>query len=155
MSAPRPVRLQRKRAKGFDLQAVSRAANGLPGRAVTRPGDFGNPFQVGQWFRVGEVGEEWRWLWKTAQFAKHDLRFTFVADAETAVAMHKTMLERHGPPPRIRELVGHNLFCFCRLCPRHAATGKPFDEDCDNCAPYHADELGRRALALVCEGLDA
>lgn len=99
MSAPRPVRLQRKRAKGFDLQAVSRAANGLPGRAVTRPGDFGNPFIVGQWFRVGGAREIWRWQWCEAQIAKHDARFTFVVDTATAVAMYQTMVERKGPFP--------------------------------------------------------
>lgn len=40
----RPVRIQRKRVAGFDLQAESVAINGLPAVVVTRPGKFGNPF---------------------------------------------------------------------------------------------------------------
>ncbi|ASP79619.1 DUF4326 domain-containing protein [Sinorhizobium meliloti] len=40
----KPVRLQLSRSKGFDLQAASRAANGLPAVNVARPTLFGNPF---------------------------------------------------------------------------------------------------------------
>lgn len=43
-----PVRLRLSRAKGFDLQAASRALNGLPAINVARPGPLGNPFVVGQ-----------------------------------------------------------------------------------------------------------
>lgn len=39
-----PVRLQRRRVKGFDLQALSRSVNGLPAVDVTRAGKWGNPF---------------------------------------------------------------------------------------------------------------
>jgi hypothetical protein len=42
-----PVRLQLSRRKGFDLQAQSRARNGLPAARVSRPGKWGNPFQAG------------------------------------------------------------------------------------------------------------
>ena len=42
----RPVRLQLSRRKGFNLQEVSRAANGLAALKVTRPGDLGNPFRI-------------------------------------------------------------------------------------------------------------
>lgn len=40
----RPVRLQLSRRKGFDLQALSLATNGLPAVKVCRPGKWGNPF---------------------------------------------------------------------------------------------------------------
>lgn len=43
----RPIRLRLSRAPGFNLQALSRAANGLPAVSVARPGQFGNPFRVG------------------------------------------------------------------------------------------------------------
>ena len=43
-----PVRLRLSRRKGFDLQAASRAANGLPAVNVARPGPFGNCFIVGR-----------------------------------------------------------------------------------------------------------
>lgn len=39
-----PVRIQLSRAKGFDLQAASRALNGLEAVVCSRPGPFGNPF---------------------------------------------------------------------------------------------------------------
>jgi hypothetical protein len=40
----KPVRLRLSRAKGFNLQAASRALNGLDAVKVTRPGKYGNPF---------------------------------------------------------------------------------------------------------------
>ncbi|KLI97636.1 DUF4326 domain-containing protein [Luteimonas sp. FCS-9] len=43
----RPVRLQLSRRRGFDLQAHSRAVNGLPATVVARPGRWGNPYRVG------------------------------------------------------------------------------------------------------------
>jgi hypothetical protein len=43
-----PVRLQLTRQKGFNLQAVSLATNGLPALNVGRPGVWGNPFVVGE-----------------------------------------------------------------------------------------------------------
>jgi len=47
-----PVRLQLSRRKGFDLQALSRARNGLPAVNVARPSKWGNPFD----FRSAEYG---------------------------------------------------------------------------------------------------
>lgn len=41
-----PVRLQLSRRAGFDLQALSRATNGLPALSVARPQALGNPFAV-------------------------------------------------------------------------------------------------------------
>jgi hypothetical protein len=42
----RPVRLQLSRRKGFNLQELSRQTNGLPAVVVTRPGRWGNPFDI-------------------------------------------------------------------------------------------------------------
>jgi hypothetical protein len=39
----KPVRIQRKRTAGYNMQAVSRAVNGLDCISVTRPGRWGNP----------------------------------------------------------------------------------------------------------------
>jgi hypothetical protein len=44
MGNARPQRLRLSRAKGFDLQAASRALNGLEAANVARPGKYGNPF---------------------------------------------------------------------------------------------------------------
>ena len=43
-----PMRLRLSRQKGFNLQDVSRAINGLHAVNVARPGALGNPFIVGQ-----------------------------------------------------------------------------------------------------------
>jgi hypothetical protein len=42
----KPQRIQVSRKAGFDLQAASRALNGLPAKLVTRPGKWGNPFSI-------------------------------------------------------------------------------------------------------------
>lgn len=54
-----PIRIQRKRAKGFNLQAASIAANGLACVSVTRPSKWGNPFVAGDTYLTvdGEEGE--------------------------------------------------------------------------------------------------
>ena len=43
-----PVRLRLSRAKGFDLQALSLATNGLPAVNVARPSPLGNPYVIGE-----------------------------------------------------------------------------------------------------------
>lgn len=44
----KPIRMQLSRAKGFNLQAASRAINGLAAINIARPGPWGNPFTVGE-----------------------------------------------------------------------------------------------------------
>ena len=41
-----PVRLQLRRVKGFNLQALSRTTNGLAAVNCARPGPLGNPFHT-------------------------------------------------------------------------------------------------------------
>jgi hypothetical protein len=56
-----PVRLRLSRAKGFDLQATSRALNGLPAKSVARPGPWGNPFPWrGDWITWAAVAAGFR-----------------------------------------------------------------------------------------------
>src|SRR4051812_47151584 len=100
-----PVRLQLSRRRGFSLQALSLATNGLPAVNVARPGPFGNPFGV------GKCG---------------------VTNAAYAVDLHRKMLagyfalgrgpsideQRHAldrTMARLPELRGKNVACFCRL----------------------------------------
>lgn len=83
---PRPVRLQRSRAKGARLISP----NGLPVVCVTRPSKFGNPFRVGKYLSSGEAAERYReWLRHPHQW-------------ERVIAIKK-------------ELRGKNLACFCSL----------------------------------------
>lgn len=50
-----PARLQLSRAGGFNLQAASLALNGLPAVSVSRPGAWGNMFEI-----TKPAGGRWR-----------------------------------------------------------------------------------------------
>jgi hypothetical protein len=61
MSDVKPVRLQRSRKKGFDLQKLSLKTNGLPAVNVARPSRFGNPFIKAAAIESGYASEgSWR-----------------------------------------------------------------------------------------------
>lgn len=98
----RPARIVLSRKAGFDLQAISRALNGLPAQSVARPGPWGNPFSVDA--VASETGLD-----------------RGAAQAE-AVDRHRRWLlgefeADRAPPSRddIRaKLSGKNLACWCR-----------------------------------------
>lgn len=48
MADSRPVRLQLSRKRGFNLQALSLATNGLPAVNCARPTKWGNEFYIGK-----------------------------------------------------------------------------------------------------------
>lgn len=107
----RPIRLQLSRAKGFNLQAASLAANGLNAVNVARPSKWGNPYKVApavecQGVTISEITQE-------RAVAAYRERITRAYDqwesTREAVAA---------------ELKGKNLACWC----------KPGD-------PCHADVL--------------
>lgn len=81
-----PVRLQLSRKKGFSLQALSQATNGLECVNVARPSPYGNPFPLSGYSREEAVR-----------------RFTFVA---------KSMARLN--PEWLGYLRGKNLACFCK-----------------------------------------
>jgi hypothetical protein len=91
-----PRRIQLRRKKGFRLQEVSRALNGLPAVKVARPGKFGNPYKVGV---------------SPSMFAKS-------CDVPTLVSAVKLFrayanLKVQHDPTWAEELRGKNLACFC------------------------------------------
>ena len=99
----KPVRLRLKRAKGFNLQKLSKAANGLGAVPVTRPGRWGNPFRMGQ---------------DKAPDGK-------IYTPATSVAAFRKALTGGKLPYMIddvrRELRGKNLACWCAAdAPCHA-----------------------------------
>lgn len=107
----KPARIVLSRHAGFDLQAVSRAINGLPAQSVARPGKWGNPFTIADVAAELGVGKD-------------------AAQAE-AVARHgrwiRGELKTNLPPPdraSIRaELAHKNLACWCRAgTPCHVDT---------------------------------
>jgi hypothetical protein len=143
--ASRPVRLRLSRRRGFNLQNLSLATNGLPAIRVARPGRFGNPFTTAGCREAGYYGSD-EWIaqrcvnafsaWLTSPYWRTNW------DGQETEKARAVVLD--GLP----SLRGKNLACWCRLCPRHATTGKPFGEDCPDCPPCHADTLG-----MICEGV--
>jgi hypothetical protein len=87
----KPRRLQLSRRKGFNLQATSRATNGLVAVRVARPGKWGNPF------RIGRDGNQAECVARFREFATAKAR----AEPEWLAAL-------------AAELGGRNLACWCR-----------------------------------------
>lgn len=105
----KPVRLQLSRAKGFDLQATSRAVNGLPAISVARPGPWGNPFVVGR------DGTQQQCVDLYAHLLLGNVVLRPGLDMATLKAAHDHVRAYSA------ELAGHNLACWCRLgTPCHA-----------------------------------
>ena len=104
--APHPQRITVHRVRGFDLQATSQRLNGRPAKMVTRPGRWGNPFEVAEVMARLDVDRE--------------------AAQARAVALCRQWLDGtldpeldpgKKPPSRERiidELAGYNLACWCR-----------------------------------------
>lgn len=127
-----PVRLRLRRIKGFNLQAHSRATNGLDAVKVSRPGAFSNPFTVEQAAEVFDCRTE------SAHWHARDWfrQWLDAADEmfEPCCAYDGLKEQRDELLRRLPELRGKNLACFCAL-----------DVAC------HADELLKRANAPTCE----
>ncbi len=143
-----PVRLQLSRRRGFNLRVSSRAVNGLRAVNCARPGEFGNPARIGDYFTFTTTG------WMVCRERKYaDANHIAVTDNKAAVEIFAELLDRGFWLHRFTDIRDRNLACWCRLCARHAAAGKPFDEACKDCAPCHTDVLGARANGFVCEGV--
>lgn len=104
-----PVRLQRRRTKGFKLVSP----NGLPIKMVTRPGFWGNPF----------IGSHAVQLFNMLMRRKHGelqkkiLEYGIVKDELGAILgiINMQCGWGHEHQQRIGELRGFNLACFCSL----------------------------------------
>jgi hypothetical protein len=138
MADVRPVRLQLSRREGFDLQALSLAANGLPAVNCARPSKFGNPFTMAaaidseyanketarpfvvecfrDWLGPSQRGRDW---WQGDESDRH----------RTAILSG------------LGNLRGKNLACWCAL---------PNAGDPDIC---HAAVLLDLANRQTCEGI--
>jgi len=101
----KPVRLQLSRKKGFNLQALSIATNGMPAVNVTRQGaqrgKWGNPCRIGMYrdYTAADAVRDYRrWL-----------------NREDGVQSFANVF---GPPPTCEEidkgLRGKNLACWCK-----------------------------------------
>lgn len=127
----RPVRLTLSRAKGFDLQALSQAANGLPAVKVTRPGRFGNPFTIEAYRRAGYMGSDQQ----IAPFVVRAFaRWLESPDWRAEWDSDESARDRAALLSGLPSLRGKNLACWC----------KPG-------APCHADVLLEIANRPTCE----
>lgn len=109
-----PIRLQLSRHKGFNLQAHSRAVNGLAAVKVDRTTLFGNPFRIGEPCDR-KIIRRWGWDFKHPEFV--------CDDAETAVRRFRGCIGKDEAIwPFVREhIAGKNLACWCSaLAPCHA-----------------------------------
>jgi len=116
-----PVRLRLSRAKGFDLQALSIATNGLPAAVVTRATIWGNPYSTQPARCLSTSGKRYQ--------------CKIVASVDEAVDRFRQSFTEGGKRwARLDELRGKNLACACRP-----------DASC------HADVLLALANRPVCE----
>lgn len=127
------LRIQLRRTKGWRMPENTVKAD--------RSTKLGNPFTVAGCREAGFQGTD-REIARRCVGAFHAWVYTPYwrnnwegPESEKARA---TILEAI---PGIR---GKNLACWCQLCPEHAQ-GKPFDVECEACAPCHVDVLGRIA----------
>lgn len=100
----RSIRLRLSRRKGFDLQAASLAANGLPAIVVARPGPWGNPFVVG----IDGTREHCVEMYR-AIIGLGGMCVTSKAPIERQRAA-LDHIARHA-----ESLRGHNVACWCSL----------------------------------------
>jgi hypothetical protein len=101
----RPQRIQVSRKRGFDLQATSRALNGLPAKLITRPGKWGNPFTI------EETAARYGLDKDAAQAKAVDLCGQWLRGT-----LDPKLSPGQRPTPELirAELAGHNLACWCR-----------------------------------------
>ncbi len=130
-----PIRLQLSRKRGFDMQAISIAANGLPAVNVARPSRWGNPFDFRYseycWIALsygcngGRLGRqeasvrafrEWITPLGLGQQLVSVDRGVSLGDGRRQVQIGPRIAA--GAPPTIDEiqttLRGHNLACWCK-----------------------------------------
>lgn len=127
----KPIRLQLSRRKGFDLQALSIAANGLPAVNVARPSKWGNPFTIEQCREAGFRGDD-------AAIALRCVA-AFRVWADTIYWQNKwqgpeSEKRRNAILSGLSSLRGKNLACWCKIGD-----------------PCHADVLIKMANRPICE----
>jgi hypothetical protein len=111
-----PVRIRRRRVQGYDMQRESRNVNGLDCISVTRPGKWGNPYDISRFGRALSLAifrNTVSGMWNPNLLANHSAAYL-----DAVHAAHTSWLRRIGGHPleRIRsELRGHNLSCYCSL----------------------------------------
>lgn len=99
-----PIRIQRKRTKGFNLQAQS--PDGRPVVSVCRPGKWGNPF------RVSKICGEYYVLNET-----HSIVIPGFFEKSEAIDQAVDLFWQSNPENYmdLEPIRGKHLACFCSL----------------------------------------
>ena len=112
----KPVRIQRKRAAGYNMQAVSRATNGLDCISVTRPRRWGNPYDIelfGRELSLKLFRESVEGVWNpTLLEGCPDEMCDAASTAHSSFMKH--FAGEHPLTAARSELRGHNLACYCK-----------------------------------------
>ncbi len=104
-----PVRLQLSRKRGYDLQALSLATNGLAAVRVSRPGVFGNPFTLAGARDVGLNGSnDYLRQYVVEAFRQWADGSNLLWMGPDSEAARRALLD--GLP----KLRGKNLACWCK-----------------------------------------
>ena len=131
-----PVRLRLSRRAGFDLQAVSRATNGLDAVNVARPGKWGNPFLVKECREAGFVGSDD----EIARRCAEAFRVWLGPHWRENWGGPESERRRDAILSSLSSLRGKDLACWCKIADQHGAY-----------VPCHADVLLSLANRLSCE----
>jgi len=117
----KPMRVQRLRKKGFNLQKASRS--GLPVKYVGRPTKFGNPFKLTpngfiMCYTVNrKILNPWIYWSFTGGFDLNDILELYELWIKGELRGHNFL----PTPPNIEELRGMDLACYCPIyTPCHA-----------------------------------
>jgi len=114
----KPVRIQRKRTKGYNMQEHSKSINGLDAVYVGRPGKYGNPYKVVKKSpRLVQIyctaHHSQNCIFPTASVACHVSNANYQLTrlySEWCEGFTKEWVEKMK-----KDLAGKNLACFCRL----------------------------------------
>jgi hypothetical protein len=112
----KPLRIQLRRTKGFNLQVASRALNGLECVNVARPSRWGNPYPISMYrlsLSLGLFHNTCAGIWNPSL-----MEGCSDGLCAAAYAAHHAFLKRMGPHPlelARSYLKDKNLACFCPL----------------------------------------
>lgn len=109
-----PERIQRKRVKGWKMPENT--------VSVTRPGQYGNPFEVGNWYKLGDGKGNLVWMRCHDEDTAKKTGYTKMETVEQCIEWYKEYLRLYPlSENRINELRGKNLACWCKPgAPCHA-----------------------------------
>lgn len=105
-----PIRIQRKRVKGWKMPPNT--------INVTRPGQFGNPFVVGGWYKLGLGSNKSSFTWFRCLDEKIAIKegYTKIETKQDAVEWFKTYRERYPLHQSEKDkLKDKDLACWCKI----------------------------------------